>query len=113
MPASLDAGAEQAQLDIDGQTVSYSHGPPRPVQLQWPGPEKRNQVRLALLPPVPGQTSTLSKDGPWSFFRLLAEARIEPTSNPERFTVDFDEGGLMVSYQPSTISANKHFGLKA
>ncbi len=38
-PLSLDAGAKQATLDLDGTTIVSIHGPPRATQITWPGPD--------------------------------------------------------------------------
>ena len=50
VPVSLDAKSTQVILEIDGQTVSYDNGPPRPVKVSWPGPSGIGHVRIAFQP---------------------------------------------------------------
>ncbi len=73
-PTSLDPGVGQVDLDVDGQTLSYAHGPPQPMRMQWPGPAGRNQVRLTMSP-VGGSPSVVTREGPWALFRLLDGAK--------------------------------------
>ncbi|WP_241357023.1 type VI secretion IcmF C-terminal domain-containing protein, partial [Escherichia coli] len=34
-PVTMDAAISQFILDLDGQQLTYDHGPARPVALQW------------------------------------------------------------------------------
>ncbi len=98
MPVSLDANATQVLLNIDGQELSYAHGPPRPQRMQWPGPGP-TQVRLAFSPALPGQASTINLTGPWSFFRLLDSGTVQPSAQPDRLTVTFFVGGRSATFE--------------
>ena len=49
-PARSTTGSRQASLDVDGQDLTYSHGPVQPMRMQWPGPAGRNVVRLTFTP---------------------------------------------------------------
>ena len=40
-PAGLDARAGRVELDLDGQKVSYAHGPVQPTHIDWPGPGRQ------------------------------------------------------------------------
>jgi type VI secretion system protein ImpL len=111
-PVSMDASISSFVLDIEGQRVSYRHGPVRGKTLQWPGPEGLQQVRIQVSPPSPGNRSGWTKTGPWAWFRLLDEAEMAPSTSPEMFQIDFDLGGRSVVYQLRASSAFNPFQLK-
>ncbi|WP_119459021.1 type VI secretion system membrane subunit TssM [Rhodospirillaceae bacterium SYSU D60014] len=112
LPVSLDASATQVLIELEGQTVSYNHGPPRPVEMQWPGTGAAKQVRVAFSPPVAGQMSNLTKDGPWSWFRLLDEASVSGGARGDQFTVTFTVGGRSATFELRASSVMNPFTLK-
>ncbi|MBI6550368.1 type VI secretion system membrane subunit TssM [Xenorhabdus lircayensis] len=57
-------------LDVDGQRLQYSHGPPVSQLLNWPGPNGTNQVRIQLNL-ADGTTASLITSGPWALNRLI------------------------------------------
>jgi type VI secretion system protein ImpL len=111
-PIRMDAAISSFVLDIEGQGVSYRHGPPRNKSLQWPGPEGIQQVRIQLSPPTAGSRSGWTQEGPWAWFRLLDKAEIVPTTSPEVFHINFDLDGRVVTYQLRASSAFNPFRLK-
>jgi type VI secretion system protein ImpL len=96
-PVALDPAATQVLLEVNGQTLTYSHGPPRPGLLEWPG-TLASEGRLALQPAQPGQASSITKRGPWSLFRLFDQARIEQGAYADKARMTFDVGGRKVTY---------------
>ncbi len=96
-PQRLDPNATKVFLEIDGQSMEYAHGPPLPSAMKWPGPGAALS-RITLSPQQPGQQSTLSTNGPWSFFRLLDAGNIERSSLTDRFTVTFNVGGRNATF---------------
>jgi len=52
---------DRGVLEVDGQTTSYDHGPPRPIKMTWPGPSAVGHVRIAFSPPSPGEATTMRK----------------------------------------------------
>ncbi len=99
MPVDLDAQATQVVFDLDGQSISYRHGPQRPFRLKWPGPNGPSQVRVSFAPLIPGQRSSISREGPWSWFRMLDEASIQRSGLADRFNVTFEIGNRTVTYE--------------
>ena len=61
VPIALDNAATQVLLEVDGQSVTYGHGPQVPVQMQWPGTGVK-QARLSFQPQTPN--SSITMDGP-------------------------------------------------
>ncbi|UZZ13303.1 type VI secretion system membrane subunit TssM [Ectopseudomonas mendocina] len=86
-PVAMDAAISQFILDLDGQQMTYDHGPSRPVAMQWPSPNSLGVVRLSITPPTSAGRSGLTLDGPWAWFRLLEQSDLTPGASPDRFTL--------------------------
>ncbi len=109
-PTSLDPRVSQVRIDLDGQSIEYDHGPQVPMRLSWPGPGGQNLVRLTFAP-IGGGPITVTKEGAWSWFRLLSEARFKGTNLSDRFTVTFTEGGYEAGFQLAAGSIANPFDL--
>jgi type VI secretion system protein ImpL len=109
-PQSLDQRVSQVRIDLDGQNVEYDHGPQVPTRLSWPGPGGQNLVRLSFAP-IGGGPITVTKEGAWSWFRLLSEARFHGTNLSDRFTVTFTAGGYDAGFELAAGSIANPFDL--
>jgi type VI secretion system protein ImpL len=107
----MDPSISQFILDVDGQIVSYSHGPLIPTTVQWPGPRGSSQVRVQVNPPSASGTSGLVNEGPWALFRLFDRVRIDNTSAPERFRATFDIDGRKAVFEVTASSVRNPFRL--
>ncbi len=112
-PITMDPQATQFLLDLDGQKVTYRHGPTRPYPLQWPGQQGYGRVQIMFSPPATGGRSGFTEEGPWAWFRILDRARIRATQDPERFTVTFRVDDRQARFKLRASSAFNPFGLKA
>jgi type VI secretion system protein ImpL len=83
-PSDLDADVDRLRLDIDGQSLEYHHGPPRPVSMNWPGGPVGQVV--ASFEMHNGTHPQLTFQGPWALFRLLDQSTVQQQS-PTRFLV--------------------------
>lgn len=108
-PVAMDASITQFMLDLDGQQVSYDHGPSRPVSLQWPNPNSIGVVRLSISPPSASGRSGLTLEGPWAWFRLLDQSDLIAGTSPERFSLRLRVEGASVSYELRASSAFNPF----
>jgi type VI secretion system protein ImpL len=75
-PLGLSANQRTSLLDLDGQLISYTHGPTQIVGVVWPN-TLGQQVRSTL--PVlrqTGNSSSLDYRGPWSMFRRLSRGSL-------------------------------------
>ncbi|MDO7901469.1 type VI secretion system membrane subunit TssM [Pseudomonas sp. K1(2024)] len=108
-PVAMDASITQFLLDLDGQQVSYDHGPSRPVSLQWPNPNSIGVVRLSISPPAASGRSGMTLEGPWAWFRLLDQSDLSAGSSPERFNLRLRVDGASVSYELRASSAFNPF----
>lgn len=73
-PISMDNDILSMILDVDGQKLTYSYGPPLSQLMNWPGPAKTNRVRIQLNL-SDGTTANLSTSGFWALNRLLDKAK--------------------------------------
>ena len=112
-PITMDVAATQFLLDLDGQKVTYRHDPPRPASLQWPAPNPTGQVSVRFVPAAELGPSGLTEDGPWAWFRVLDQARIEATDLPERYLLRFEVGGRWAQYELRASSAFNPFNRSA
>jgi type VI secretion system protein ImpL len=103
-PISLDADANSFMLELGGQSVSYRHGPARSTRVTWPGPREAGSARMVFERRNGGRVS-VTKDGPWAWFRLLDQSEVRGTASPERMEVTFQTGGLISRYELRATSA--------
>ena len=116
-PVEMDASATNFSLDLEGQRVTYNHGPIRPMTLHWPVPEGPHQVRISFSPAEPGGQSSIVESGTWAWFRILDKSDIRPIAPPDRFTVTFEVDGRTAlfelrpssAFNPFTLDALDHF----
>ena len=60
-------------------------------------------------PPVPNGGSMLRERGPWAWFRVLDQANISPSTQPEHFTVEFRIDDRSATYELIARSAYNPF----
>ncbi len=112
-PEALDPKAKAVLLEIDGQQVGFKHrgGQPTPVAVTWPGPV--GLARVTFEPKSRNTESSLSKDGPWAWFRLLDGAEVRKTNVSDRKRVIFNVGGRIAIFQLQSGSVINPFALPA
>jgi type VI secretion system protein ImpL len=110
-PVDLDASTTEIQIDVDGQTTDYRHGPLRPTPMQWPSPQSGAQTRISFSSPSSGQSSS-TNSGPWALFRLFDGSQMEPGASSDSFRVTFAAGGKHATYDVRTSSVLNPFNLK-
>ena len=113
VPVALDASSTQVLLDVEGQQLSYNHGPPRPQAMAWPNPQGTRQVRLSFQPTVAGQASGITFTGPWGLFRLLDQADVKTGGLSDRFNVTFQVGVRQATFELRAQSVINPFALPA
>jgi len=112
-PEALDPKAKSVLLEIDGQKVGFAHrgGQPNPVAVTWPG--SVGLARVTFLPDKKKTENTLSRDGPWGWFRLLDAAEVRRTNVSDRKRVIFNIGGRIAIFQLQSGSVINPFALPA
>src|SRR4051812_42013995 len=112
-PVNLDPTVGQISLDIGGTTLVNNHGPVEPVQFQWPGPNGKTQVRVTMTPASGGNAEVHDFNGPWALLRMLDAAKITPTSQPDKFRIQFTGGGGTATFDLIASSVRNPFNLAA
>lgn len=108
-PVAMDASITQFLLDLDGQQISYDHGPSRPVAMQWPNAGSVGVVRVSISPPSASGRSAITLDGPWAWFRLLEQSDLVAGSSPDRFNLRLRVDNASISYELRANSAFNPF----
>ncbi len=108
-PVTMDAAISQFILDLDGQQLTYDHGPARPVAMQWPSANGLGVVRLTVTPPPSSGRSGLTLEGPWAWFRLLDQSDLERGNSPDRFTLRLRIDGSSIACELRASSAFNPF----
>jgi type VI secretion system protein ImpL len=93
-PLDLDARIDRFELQIDGQSVHYTHGPATPTTVTWPGAQAG--VRIQVSPDPEG--GSIEYQGPWALFRLMDHAAVQEVGSADHLRVVFDIGGRRASF---------------
>jgi len=112
-PVSLDPTVGQISIDIGGDRLVGTHGPPEKKQFQWPGTGGKTLVRVTMTPADGGHEQVVEKDGPWSLLRLLDTAKVTPGAQPDKFRIAFTGGGGVATFDLNASSVYNPFTLTA
>ncbi|WP_442920991.1 type VI secretion system membrane subunit TssM [Mesorhizobium sp. Cs1299R1N3] len=110
-PFSLNGDADNAVLNIDGQTVQSGQTGNVPSTVTWPNSIASASASLSLMPEMPGRDSALKFEGAWALKRLLDKATI--TANGANAEARFVIGGRDVAYMIQSGSGANPFLLPA
>jgi len=99
-PLGLSPNQRTSLLDLDGQTVSYTHGPPFISGVIWPNKGSPMRSNLTLLRRN-GTTSSLEYRGPWAMFRLLSRGALNGRTATS-VDLSFRTGDGMMRYKLSS-----------
>jgi type VI secretion system protein ImpL len=107
-PLGMAPNKRSSSLSVEGQLVTYNHGPTTSTALIWPNTlAPSNESRMALVH-AGGSSSGLVYRGPWSLYRLLSQARLNgATSTSVDLSFAAPDGGMR--YRISTEKANNPF----
>lgn len=109
-PLRLSSNKRRSVLNVDGQYVTYSHGPRDSIELIWPNTLRDSATSKLTLVPTKTNLSPRSVviRGPWALFRLLDRGAVvsaSTTSVDYQFNVD---GGGMI-YRVNAQAATNPF----
>ena len=102
-PVQLTNDLAQVLLSIDGQQITYAHGPVMSQRLEWPGSAGAAEVRVVLTRLDGTQTSDVVP-GPWALFKLIDKAG-KPGQSPDRVTVPLFSGASGAVFEFVSTSA--------
>ncbi len=98
MPMALGPMLKGMQLSIDGQQISSQIQNLTSAPFIWPGVKNCDGSNLTFLKQT-GEHILLAEKGPWSLFRLLDNAYIQPMRDAKHYSVVFDLNGNAAKYQ--------------
>jgi type VI secretion system protein ImpL len=104
----MEEGLKEIVLDIDGTAMKFVAGNTTPVTIQWPSARVASQIKLSTVP----ATTPLTFDGPWALFRLFDRFEVQPTAQPERFTVAMNIDGKRARLEVTSSSVFNPFRLR-
>ncbi|MDR5753774.1 MULTISPECIES: type VI secretion system membrane subunit TssM [unclassified Caballeronia] len=110
-PLDMDPTILSFTLDVDGQVLTYAHGPQIATAIQWPGTRGSGRVSVQLSPPPGGGASDLVFEGPWALFRMFDRLDVQSTEQPERFIATFDVEGRKARFEVTANSVENPFRL--
>ncbi|WP_097460389.1 type VI secretion system membrane subunit TssM [Mangrovitalea sediminis] len=109
-PLTLDTHINQFLLSINGQQITYRHGPPIATPIQWPGGENLGEAVIAFTPPGGLRPLSQALEGPWAWFRLLDRSHLSKTS-ADHYHVSFSYKGHTAKYELIAQSVDNPFQL--
>ena len=112
-PVSLDPEVTQFLIEVDGQKITYEHGPARGQLLVWPGSEGFGTARYLFNAFEAGLSSGTTREGPWALFRLLDDSEIKASEQRDLFVIIFQSGGFRAIYEMRASSVANPFRLRA
>ncbi|MCT7306460.1 type VI secretion system membrane subunit TssM [Ralstonia wenshanensis] len=89
----LDPEIVELNMDFDGQSQRYVHGPVIPLKVTWPGPRGGQGAEITANPRVRPDTSTLTANGPWAMMRVIAKGKLANSVSPSHFVAEYDFDG--------------------
>lgn len=89
----LDPEIVELNMDFDGQSQRYVHGPVIPLKVTWPGPRGGQVAEISASPRIRPDTSTLAANGPWALMRVIARGRLAGSATASHFMAEYDFDG--------------------
>lgn len=96
-------GVSVTEFTVDGVTIDYRNGPPRPQTMSWPGEGDKRGASLRAR--GRGINGHVEQDGDWGFLRLLEQGEVIGNAGQQVFTVRWDltdqnAGVIAVKFRP-------------
>ena len=88
-PLELDRSISSFMLEIDGQSMTYRHGPLKVSNFVWPGATGQSKTRVVFTPPNGGRSINTTYQGEWSLYRMLDELSAKRSKTREDLTLHF------------------------
>lgn len=109
-PTYLDAQAARIAIDAGSTMITYRHEPPRNFSLIWPDPAGGQQV-VVTMTDTNGNSSSIQTSGPWAWFRLFDQLKLQKTGLADKFTLPIEIRGRKATFELSADSINNPFAL--
>ncbi|MFK0380204.1 type VI secretion system membrane subunit TssM [Pandoraea sp. NPDC090278] len=89
----LDPEIVELNMDFDGQSLRYVHGPVIPLKITWPGPRGGQNAEIKASPRIRPETSTLAANGPWALMRVIAKGKLAGSATASHFLAEYEFDG--------------------
>jgi len=108
---ALHGEVESALLSVNGQVMQTQQVGNSPINVDWPGSTQSGSVSINLSPEIPGRSSSITINGPWSLMRLVDAGK--PQRKGDVLRVRYPIGGRYVSYNVQVASVSNPFFMRA
>ncbi|WP_153101198.1 type VI secretion system membrane subunit TssM [Paraburkholderia hayleyella] len=107
-PLGLAPSRRSSVLNLQGQLITYNHGPSESIGVIWPNTlGSSNESRMTLVN-GDGNSSSLVYKGTWSLFKLLSQARLNgATATSVDLSFTANDGGMR--YRVTADKSNNPF----
>jgi type VI secretion system protein ImpL len=95
----MDPSTKEFVMSVDGQVLRFTAGNTAAQTYTWPSTRVASQLKIDL---GGGQ---MIVDGPWALFRFFGQNEIQPSAQPERFTVLLNVDGHRANVEVVSSSA--------
>ncbi|EDP62016.1 hypothetical protein BAL199_09480 [alpha proteobacterium BAL199] len=109
-PTYLDAQAARVAIDTGSQIITYRHEPPRTFNLTWPDPSSAQQIAITITD-TNGNSSSIQTAGPWAWFRLFDQLKLQRTGLADKFVLPIEIRGRKATFELNADSITNPFEL--
>ena len=79
----MDPAMKELVIDVDGKPMKFVAGNTTPQTYSWPSERIASMIKLS----SSGGSTVQTFEGPWALFRLIGQHEVQPSTQPERFSV--------------------------
>ena len=108
-PTFMDNEVARFVLDLDGQKLTYRHGPARATKLIWPPPDGTTGQTRILFEDINKRAHSDVEEGVWAWFKLQDKAEMKDTPLADRFLLTFTLEGHKIELELSASSVINPF----
>ena len=107
-PLYLDSNIARFEIKQGDQKVIYRHGPLISSKMNWPGNGGFNEARL-MFEDLNGDRVAYRENGPWAFFRIMDNYKLQTTRLNDHFIVDYVLEGKKAKFELIADSSRNPF----
>jgi type VI secretion system protein ImpL len=96
----MSDGMKDLTLDIDGTLLKFTAGNTAAQTISWPSSKVASQIKLS-----EGTGTPQVYEGPWALMRMFGKFEVQPSAQPERFTVLLNIDGKKAKLEVISASA--------
>lgn len=109
-PRFLDSQSSSVYVQLADQNLTYRHGPQQPFNWHWPLPSNTQQVNVSFSD-FQGQDFSMTLNGPWAWFKLLATTQLQATGAPGHYIWTINQNQHQASFDIWTFNDAPLFDL--